>query len=148
MAMLLFRSGSGVCRSIVPFTAKSIVHRSFWLPASAVRIAARKVPGPASASELTVRPICAGNQRSSSGSSRGRKRVGGRRSARGFDPQFSDRFGNTKESHMISVLSGVGLRFDSTAVGAQTERRGLSWAGEGSAWRPELTGRIRRAGQS
>src|SRR4051794_11879093 len=139
MAMLLLRSGSGVCRSIVPFTAKPILYWSFWPPASAVRTAARKVPGPESARELTVRPICEGNQRSSSASSRGRKHAVGRRSARGFDPRFGDRFGNKKESHMMSVLSGVGLRFEVTARGAQAERRGLSWAGEHrphlSSWR-------------
>ena len=61
MAMLLLRSGSGLCRSILPVTAKPIVKLSFWLPASAVWIAARSVPGPESASELTVRPTCDGS---------------------------------------------------------------------------------------
>jgi hypothetical protein len=72
MAMVLFRSGSGLCRSIVPVTLKPMVNLSDWLPASAVRMAARKLPGPESARELTVRPICEGSQRSSSASSSGR----------------------------------------------------------------------------
>jgi len=58
MAMLLFRSGSGLWRSIVPVTLKPIVNLSEWLPASAARMAARRLPGPESASELTVRPTC------------------------------------------------------------------------------------------
>src|SRR5579859_2836947 len=72
IAMLLFRSGSGLCRSIVPDTLKPIVNLSEWLPASAVWIAARKLPGPESANEVTVRLTCDGSQRSSNGSSRGR----------------------------------------------------------------------------
>jgi hypothetical protein len=60
--MLLFRSGSGVCRSIVPATEKSSMNLSEWLPASAARTAARRVSGPASANERTVRLTCAGDR--------------------------------------------------------------------------------------
>ncbi len=74
MAMLLVRYGSELCRSMVPVTAKPIVNLSDGLPASAARMAARRVPGPASASELTVRLTCAGTARSSRASTRGRKR--------------------------------------------------------------------------
>ena len=56
MVMLLFKSGSGLCRSIVPVTVKLIVNLSFALPASADKIAARSVPGPESASDVTTVP--------------------------------------------------------------------------------------------
>jgi hypothetical protein len=46
MAIELFRSGSGLCRSTVPLTEKPMVNLSEGLPASAARIAARSVPGP------------------------------------------------------------------------------------------------------
>ena len=73
MAMLLFRSGSGLCRSMLLDTVKPIVNLSEWLPASAARIAIRRVPGPESAKEVTDRLICAGTQRHSSASSVGRR---------------------------------------------------------------------------
>src|SRR5262245_25425219 len=84
MVLLLFRSGNGLCRSIVPDTLKPIVNLSEWLPASAVRMAARKEPKPESAKEVTDRPICAGTQRPSSASSVGRKLGRWRGDACGF----------------------------------------------------------------
>jgi hypothetical protein len=43
-----------------------------------------------------------------------------------------------------SPLLGHGLRYHKKAIypGAQTERRGEAWAGEGLAWRQNLTGRF------
>jgi hypothetical protein len=48
-----------------------------------------------------------------------------------------------KENHIMLLLSGAGLRYNenASASGAQTERRGEAWAGEGLAWRQNLTGR-------
>jgi hypothetical protein len=45
---------------------------------------------------------------------------------------------------MMYLLSGAGLRYNERAIaaGAQTERRGEAWAGEGLAWRQNLTGRF------
>jgi hypothetical protein len=51
--------------------------------------------------------------------------VVGRRSAQGFDPRFGDCLGDKKGSHMTYLLSGVGLRSEVAAVGAQAERRGF-----------------------
>jgi hypothetical protein len=44
---------------------------------------------------------------------------------------------------MMLLLSRTGLRQleSAIAIGAQTERRGKAWAGEGPAWRRDLTGR-------
>jgi len=46
---------------------------------------------------------------------------------------------------MEVLLSEASLEYIEIAIafGAQTERRGLAWAGEGSAWRRDLTGRSR-----
>src|SRR5258708_2207116 len=126
MAMLLFRSGSGVCRSIVPATEKPIVNLSEWLPRSAVWMAARRLPKPASASELTVRGTCAGTAPSSNASSRGRKRVAGR-VARGVELCFAVRFRSQEKNDMVFLLSRTDLRLneDTIVSGAQTERRGV-----------------------
>src|SRR6516164_6310091 len=107
MVMLLFRSGSGLCRSIVPVTPKAIVNLSEWLPASAIWIAARSVPGPESASELTVRLTCEGSQRSSSASSLGRQlgRLRWKLRPRGAEPEC---FANQEENHMMLLLSRDG----------------------------------------
>src|SRR5262245_36872474 len=116
MEMLLFRSGSPLCRSIVPATENPIVKMSEWLPASAARMAARRVPGPESASEVTVRLTRLGTVRSSSASSRGRQRATGRRGREAF------RFRSHEEKDMVGLLSGAGLRYNENAIvaGAQT----------------------------
>src|SRR5262245_42726980 len=71
MAMVLFRSGSGLCRLIWPVTAKLMVNLSEARPASAATIAARSEPEPESASELTVKPTWERTTRSSRISHRG-----------------------------------------------------------------------------
>src|SRR5262249_6216977 len=107
-------------------------------------MAARRVPDPESANELTVRVTCEGTVRSSSASSRGRKRgAAGRCVARLRGARFDVRFRSQEENHMMFLLSGTGLRYNekANAAGAQTERRGKAWAGECIAWWRELTGR-------
>src|SRR5262249_33630686 len=129
MAMLLFRSGSGLCRSIVPATEKLIVNLSEGLPASAVWIAARRLPGPESASEPTVRPICDGSQRSSSASNLGRKRaLAGRCGARFCEARVDVRLRSQEVKTMMLLLARTGLRDEDNATGpgAQTERRGVA----------------------
>src|SRR5262249_16240322 len=45
------------------------------------------------------------------------------------------RLHSQEENHMMLLLSRAGLRYNENAIapGAQTERPGLAWAGEGSA---------------
>src|SRR5262249_42641024 len=109
--MLLFKSGSGLCRSIVPVTVKLIVNLSEGLPASADRIASRSVPGPASASELTVKLTCEGSQRSSKASSRGRL-VGHWRESTRLRRLVVERchFANQEAKRITLLLSRNGLR--------------------------------------
>src|SRR5262249_32181099 len=105
-----FSRSSGDCRSIVPVTAKRIVNSAEWLPALAVRIAARSVPGPESASEVTVRLTCEGTMRPSNASSLGRKQGDGGRFARVLDLLFGARLRSQEENNMMVPLSRIGPR--------------------------------------
>src|SRR5262249_45498963 len=89
------------------------------------------------------RPICAGTVRSSNPSSWGRKRgEAGRRCVRPRGARLEVRFRSQERNPMMLLLSRTGLRYhgNAIAVGAQTERQGEARAGEGSAWRRNLTG--------
>ena len=131
MAMLLFRSGSGLCRSIVPVTAKPIVNLSEWLPASAVRIAAQACPGPESASELTVR-LTGRALRGLRAPPAGAGRSAGAGGMARFDggPGGSEGSAAKRERHGVSLLSRTVRDTMKTPLdpGASSRARG-EWSG-------------------
>src|SRR5262245_6249344 len=98
------------------------------LPESAERMAVRRVSGPESARELTVRwttCACAGTARSSSASRLGRNRVAARERPVGRLCLVGPRFRSQDENDMMLLLSRTGLRCRCNTPGAQTMRRGL-----------------------
>src|SRR5436305_1873195 len=84
------------------------------------------VTGPASASELTVRPTCESTSRSSSASSRGRKRpVAGRSGVRLRGVVFDVLIGRKGGNHIArSFPERVCVGENTAGPGAQTVRRG------------------------